>query len=310
MKAAFVFCLIAAALAVDFLTFDDIKEANEQMVVNFLDSSVEGDKAHMDALEALESDPLFEGYRIAVVDKQNEANTDFFASAGFTADQLPLLFIVNEEEGVDRVPGTTVEDLKEAMQLKKMVGDADKVATLTTTEEIDAALAEEVPVVFKLFEQWCGHCKQLAPIYVKAATVIDNAKFVEIECSLNNDTQAFCDEREVKGFPTVATHYQGKFVEFNMARTVPGFKAFVDALIADPEAVIAQAEAQKAAMKAQEDAKAAEEAKKEHAIEIVADLEAENAEIKAENDELKAEIAELKEKVAELAKLSGVKQEL
>ncbi len=119
---------------------------------------------------------------------------------------LPLLFIVNEEEGVDRVPGTTVEDLKEAMQLKKMVGDADKVATLTTTEEIDAALAEEVPVVFKLFEQWCGHCKQLAPIYVKAATVIDNAKFVEIECSLNNDTQAFC-EREVKGFPTVATQW-------------------------------------------------------------------------------------------------------
>ncbi len=300
---AFLFCLIAAALAVDFISFEEIQEPDGQLVVSFLNTEVKSIQEHIDALKEVENDDLFEGYRFVIVDKNSEANVEFFADTGLSNDDFPLLFIVNEDEGVDRVTGKSIDDLREAMRFKKMPADPFAVQTVTTVDELDQVISGNKPVVIKLHEEWCGYCKQLAPIYLKAATVNDKAEFIDIECSLNNDTQSFCDAQGVKGFPTILVYYDDHFFNFNLARTVPGFSAFIDAVIEDPEAMKAADDAQRAADRAREQEDAEKEAE-------MAALEARTEELVAMVAKLEEEKAALQKRVYELTRMAGIKEEL
>ncbi len=265
---AILLCLVVAAIAVDFVSVESVQNPETSMVVNFLDSAEPAGSEHIKVLETLEGDELFDGYRFVVVDKQSDDNTEFFNTA-FAGAPLPMVFLVNKAEGIDRVDGTSAEAIRTHMEFKAMVGDDSKVLTMTSRAEIDELLAGDKPVIFKMFEQWCGHCKHLAPVFVKAATANENAVFAEIECSLNDETKQFCNERGVRGFPTINVAINNDFVLYNQARSVPAINSFLDLVVKDPEAMIAADKARKAAEEAQEAeaAKARTEAASQEAVE-------------------------------------------
>jgi protein disulfide-isomerase A6 len=57
---------------------------------------------------------------------------------------------------------------------------------------------------------WCGHCKQLAPEYAKAAQKLKGlAKLVAVDCD-DASNRALCSKYGVQGFPTVKIFSAGK----------------------------------------------------------------------------------------------------
>ncbi|KAG9390977.1 Protein disulfide isomerase [Carpediemonas membranifera] len=281
IKALILCVLIATVFSLDYVSFEEMKDLRDNLIVAFADSDTHADT--MDILKNLEGQELFEGFRFICVDKQLDENKEVF-SQGFDDSLLPLLFIVTPEEGVDRVGGTTEEALTQAMTYKRMEGNDELVLTLTSKAEIEELYTRSLPVMIKCFEQWCGHCKALAPVYAKAATIYeDRAILAEIECSLNEETQEFCASAGVKGFPTVFGLHDGQLLQYNMPRTVPALSLFIDTLTSEPELIVQQEMMHKA-----EEARQAETERDVH--ERIAEAEARVAELEAENADLQTKV--------------------
>jgi protein disulfide-isomerase A6 len=58
-------------------------------------------------------------------------------------------------------------------------------------------------VILELFAPWCGHCKNLAPEYAKAAASLEGlVRVAAIDCDVDANKQ-LCALHDVKGFPTI-----------------------------------------------------------------------------------------------------------
>ena len=81
----------------------------------------------------------------------------------------------------------------------KLTGETFK----STLEGSDIVLAE-------FFAPWCGHCKKLAPEYVKAAQVLKdehNITLAQIDCT---EDQELCMEQGIQGYPTLKVFKNGQ----------------------------------------------------------------------------------------------------
>lgn len=78
--------------------------------------------------------------------------------------------------------------------------DASDVVVLTEST-FDSEIASSSLTLVEFFAPWCGHCKNLAPNYAKAATALkDVAKLASVDCTVEKD---LCSRFGVQGFPTL-----------------------------------------------------------------------------------------------------------
>ncbi|KAI9331470.1 hypothetical protein BDR26DRAFT_870160 [Obelidium mucronatum] len=79
----------------------------------------------------------------------------------------------------------------------------DTVIQATASTFKEAVLDTEHAVMVEFFAPWCGHCKNLAPEYKKAADSLKGlAKLVAVDCDAEAN-KPLCGQYQIQGFPTL-----------------------------------------------------------------------------------------------------------
>lgn len=204
------------------LTFKEIEEDTRMKVAMFLDDGAES-QAALDMMRTVMNSGVGPQFVYSRVDCTNGGCEPAFKE-GF-----PFIFTQTPEGGIERFGGEfNVQSFKDFNDFMTMQINEDKVITLPAdgaAEEL-AKLVQTKPVILKMFEQWCGHCKKMKKHFQAASNQVTDVYFVEAECSAVN---GFCNDFGVTGFPTVKFIAEGgaKMATYGGARTLGGMKEFL-----------------------------------------------------------------------------------
>jgi len=78
----------------------------------------------------------------------------------------------------------------------------------------------------EFYAPWCGHCKNLAPIYEQAATKLKGVgNLGKVDCTVEKD---ICQLFGVKGYPTLYHIKDKQLRDYKQARTVDALVSFVE----------------------------------------------------------------------------------
>eukprot|EP00092_Neocalanus_flemingeri_P045226 GFUD01050449.1.p1 GENE.GFUD01050449.1~~GFUD01050449.1.p1 ORF type:complete len:209 (-),score=68.73 GFUD01050449.1:214-840(-) len=120
--------------------------------------------------------------------------------------------------------------LKQHLMSEEIPEDWDKegVKTLVGKNFHDVAMNVEKDVLVEFYAPWCGHCKQLVPIWDKLGEKY--ADHPSIVIAKMDSTANELDEVKVQGFPTIKLFKKGtnEVVDYNGDRTEEGFIKFLE----------------------------------------------------------------------------------
>lgn len=146
---------------------------------------------------------------------------------GVTGFPTIKIFGANKKKPSDYDGGRTVKELASAAvkELKEMVRkrlglkkggakkekkDAPSDVVKVTKDNFDLEVMDSDELVLvEFFAPWCGHCKNLAPEWKKAATALKGkgVKLVEIDATVETD---LASKYGVTGYPTIKVFAKGK----------------------------------------------------------------------------------------------------
>ncbi|CAD6221876.1 GSCOCT00005214001.2-RA-CDS [Cotesia congregata] len=106
--------------------------------------------------------------------------------------------------------------------------DAKPVKVLTGKNFKKIAMDKSKHVLVEFYAPWCGHCKQLAPIYDELAEKYKNDKKVVI--AKLDATANELEDIDIQGYPTLVLFKKGtnEVIYFEGNRTVEGMSKFID----------------------------------------------------------------------------------
>ena len=94
------------------------------------------------------------------------------------------------------------------------VGEESAVAVLQSPESFTAMLRDSPLVLVKFYAPWCGHCKELAPKFDRAAEVLRTNESPVVLAKVDATDPAFektMQDIQVQGYPTLQFFRDGKF---------------------------------------------------------------------------------------------------
>lgn len=87
------------------------------------------------------------------------------------------------------------------------------------------AVNNNANIMVEFYAPWCGHCKQLAPEYANAATVLKGeVPLAKVDCTQHKE---LCNANGVKGFPTLKLFQDGKALEYQGQRNSDLIVSFI-----------------------------------------------------------------------------------
>merc|ERR1712128_367952 len=116
--------------------------------------------------------------------------------------------------------------------------DATGVKVLVGKNFHEVAMNAEKDVLVEFYAPWCGHCKQLTPIWDKLGEKYADHESIVI--AKMDSTVNELEEVKVQGFPTIKPFKKGsnEVVDYNGERTEEGFVKFLEDLEGGDEEVV------------------------------------------------------------------------
>merc|ERR1712029_1054997 len=150
------------------------------------------------------------------VDTDEEDHKRILEFFGIKDDELPGMRLIKLEEDMAKYKPPTAAIDEEAV--KVLVGK--------NFEEVAKDAGKHVLVEF--YAPWCGHCKQLVPIWDKLGEKFKDSE--DIVIAKMDSTANELEDIKIQGFPTIKLFKKGdnKVVDYNGERTLEGLTKFLE----------------------------------------------------------------------------------
>lgn len=181
------------------------------------------------------------------ISSDEEDHVRIFEFFGMTKEEVPTIRLIKLEEDMAKykpesndLSAETIKEflqkfmegkLKQHLLAQELPEDWDKnpVKVLVSGNFEEVALDKSKDVLVEFYAPWCGHCKQLAPIYDKLGEHYkDNESIViaKIDATANE-----MENIKISSFPTIKLFRKGdnKVIDYALDRTLDEFVRFLDA---------------------------------------------------------------------------------
>ncbi|KAI8364940.1 hypothetical protein BD560DRAFT_354777 [Blakeslea trispora] len=87
---------------------------------------------------------------------------------------------------------------------------------LKRSAQLEAMIESKEPWFIKFYAPWCGHCKNLQPVWIDMARRLKGkVNVAEVNCE---DNRAICQDYKVTGLPTLSYYVHGASLKYNGPR--------------------------------------------------------------------------------------------
>lgn len=187
------------------------------------------------------------------IDADQEDHQRILEFFGMKKDEVPSMRIIHLEEDMAKYKPETndlaadnVEQfvskffegkIKQHLLSQELPEDWDKnpVKVLVADKFDEVAMDASKDVLVEFYAPWCGHCKQLVPIYDKLGEKYADSETVLI--AKMDSTANELEHTKINSFPTIYLFRKGdnQKVEYRGERTLEGFVNFLEGKTEEPE---------------------------------------------------------------------------